>query len=173
MIPLLALIYVMNFIPYNYLIAAIVFTIAILTDFVDGRIARKRNLVTNFGKVLDPVADKLVVMISLLLLFADGIINLYVGVLTIFILIARDYLVTGLRQVSASEGKVISAGNLGKAKTAIQSISVIMFYLVAEVGIAEVVVLDVFAYITLSIAIILTVLSDSKYIYEGRELLKK
>ncbi len=101
--------------------AAIVFTLAALTDLVDGWLARKMNVVSVLGKLLDPLADKLIVMASLVWMVPMGRIPAWVVVL----LLGRDIAVTGLRSVAASEGVVIAAGEEGKAKTALQMIGII------------------------------------------------
>lgn len=176
MIPLLVAIYLMEFIPYNHFLAGLIFTIAILTDFIDGKVARNRNQVTNLGKVLDPVADKLIVFSAIFLFIIDGTLNIYLGLGIVFILITRDYLVTGLRQISASEGQVIPAGNLGKAKTMIQSISIIIFFIYAglnSINASGQLPVELFAYLTLAIAVFLTIWSGVIYMYNGKKLLKK
>ena len=101
--------------------AALVFTLAALTDLLDGWLARKMNVVSVLGKLLDPLADKLIVMASLVWMVPMGRIPAWVVVL----LLGRDIAVTGLRSVAASEGVVIAAGEEGKAKTALQMIGII------------------------------------------------
>ena len=101
--------------------AAMVFTLASLTDLLDGYLARKLNVVSVLGKLLDPLADKLLVMASLVWMVPMGRIPAWVVVL----LLGRDIAVTGLRSVAASEGVVIAAGEEGKAKTALQMVGII------------------------------------------------
>jgi CDP-diacylglycerol--glycerol-3-phosphate 3-phosphatidyltransferase len=105
--------------------AAIVFTLAALTDLVDGWLARKMNVVSVLGKLLDPLADKLIVMACLVWMVPMGRIPAWVVVL----LLGRDIAVTGLRSVAASEGVVIAAGEEGKAKTALQMIGIVCLIL--------------------------------------------
>jgi CDP-diacylglycerol--glycerol-3-phosphate 3-phosphatidyltransferase len=105
--------------------AAITFTLAALTDLVDGWLARKMNVVSVLGKLLDPLADKLIVMATLVWMVPMGRIPAWVVVL----LLGRDIAVTGLRSVAASEGVVIAAGEEGKAKTALQMIGIICLIL--------------------------------------------
>jgi len=108
----------------NY-IAAAIFIIASSTDVVDGYIARKRKLVTRFGKFLDPIADKLLVTAAILALVQTGDISGWVAM----IIIAREFIVTGLRLVAAGEGIVIAASKLGKFKTILQDIAIVAIIL--------------------------------------------
>ena len=106
---------------YQY-IAVAIFILASLTDLLDGRIARSRNMVTTFGKFLDPIADKLLVMSALVMLVCHLKMPAWVCV----IMLAREFIVTGLRLVASSEGKVIAAGIWGKLKTVTQMIFIPM-----------------------------------------------
>jgi len=105
--------------------ATVVFTLAALTDLLDGYLARMLNVVSVLGKLLDPLADKLIVMASLVWMVPMGRIPAWVVVL----LLGRDIAVTGLRSVAASEGVVIAAGEEGKAKTALQMIGIVCLLL--------------------------------------------
>jgi CDP-diacylglycerol--glycerol-3-phosphate 3-phosphatidyltransferase len=105
--------------------AAIVFTIAALTDVVDGWLARRMGVVSVLGKFLDPLADKLIVMASLIWMVPMGRIPGWV----VIVLLAREISVTGLRSVAASEGVVIAAGSEGKTKTALQMVGIIALLL--------------------------------------------
>ncbi len=105
----------------------IVFAIASFTDFLDGHIARKHNLVTDFGKFIDPIADKLLVVTALvLILVSDVVLIPYVAEISLMIIIAREFAISGLRLVAASNGTVIAADKLGKIKTVTQIIAIIM-----------------------------------------------
>ncbi|WP_068785982.1 CDP-diacylglycerol--glycerol-3-phosphate 3-phosphatidyltransferase [Paenibacillus phocaensis] len=106
--------------PVNQLIAAVLFIVAASTDGIDGYIARKYNLVTNLGKLLDPLADKLLVGTVLIGLVALGKCDAWIAV----IIIAREFAVTGLREVALLEGSVIAASKWGKAKTITQIIAI-------------------------------------------------
>ena len=102
------------------IIAAVLFIIGCLTDFLDGRIARKRNLVTDFGKFIDPVADKLLVLTTLIMLVSLGMMPAWI----VIIILCRELAVDGLRMVAVTKGTVIAAGPLGKWKTACQMIMI-------------------------------------------------
>ena len=111
--------------PKDSLYAALVFAAAAITDLLDGYLARKLNVVSVFGKLLDPLADKLIVMAGLVWMTRMGRIETWVVVF----LLGRELAVTGLRSVAASEGVVISAGAEGKTKTALQMIGIIALIL--------------------------------------------
>lgn len=102
------------------LIILMIFLVASFTDFLDGYLARKNNLVTTFGKFLDPIADKLLVITALVMLVENGIIPGWIPIITI----AREFLVSGVRMLAAGEGNVIAASWLGKIKTVSQMIAI-------------------------------------------------
>ncbi|WP_334072921.1 MULTISPECIES: CDP-diacylglycerol--glycerol-3-phosphate 3-phosphatidyltransferase [Paenibacillus] len=106
--------------PLNQLIGAFLFIVAASTDGIDGYIARKHNLVTNLGKLLDPLADKLLVAAVLISLVAMGKCDAWIAV----VIISREFAVTGLREVALLEGSVIAASNWGKAKTITQIVAI-------------------------------------------------
>lgn len=101
-------------------IATIIFVAAALTDMLDGQIARRYNLVTNFGKLMDPLADKLLVMSALICLVELGDIAGWM----VIVILAREFAITGLRTVAASEGIVMAAGMTGKIKTILQMVAI-------------------------------------------------
>ncbi|OEU58915.1 MAG: CDP-diacylglycerol--glycerol-3-phosphate 3-phosphatidyltransferase, partial [Desulfuromonadales bacterium C00003094] len=101
--------------------AALVFSLAAITDWLDGYLARKWQVVTVLGKFLDPLADKLIVMAALIMLIPLGRVPAW----AVFVLLAREIVITGLRSIAASEGIVISASNLGKYKTILQMVAII------------------------------------------------
>ncbi len=112
-------------------VAYLVFIAASVTDYYDGKIARERNLVTNFGKLLDPVADKLLLISAFIMLME--IPELRVPGWSVIIILAREFLVTGARSIAAAEGEVIAANQWGKTKTVLQMIYVFTFLLMALV----------------------------------------
>lgn len=107
------------------LIVFILFALASLTDMLDGQIARKRNMITTFGKFLDPIADKMLVNTILILLVSTGSAN----VVAVLLMTARDLIVDGLRLAASSEGEVVSAGFSGKLKTVLQMIAILLLLL--------------------------------------------
>lgn len=109
-------------IPYADLIAALIFVIAAATDGIDGHIARSTNQVTNFGKFLDPLADKLLVTSALIALVGQQKLPSWVAI----VIIAREFIVTGFRLIAVNEGKVIAAGMSGKIKTVTQIIATVL-----------------------------------------------
>lgn len=124
LIPLFLACALINAIPYGEYIALGVFLIASITDWIDGYIARKYNQVTTFGKFLDPLADKLLVVAAVLVLIEKGVM----GSVPAFIVIARELIVTSLRIVAMGEGVVIAAQKSGKLKTFMQIAGIIFLF---------------------------------------------
>lgn len=152
-------------IEYSTYIAAIIFIIASLTDTLDGYIARSRNLVTNFGKFADPLADKVLVSAALISLVDLGTIPGWVVV----VIIAREFTITGFRTIAASEGVTIAASPLGKIKTITQLVAItsllINNYPFNLINFP-------FHIIMLYISLFFTVVSGIDYIYRNRSTLK-
>lgn len=107
--------------PLNNLAALLIFAVASVTDLLDGKIARKQNLITDFGKFADPLADKILVLAALLCFIQMG----YCDCIAVIILLFREFAVTSIRLIAASKGKVVAANIWGKAKTVSQMIAVI------------------------------------------------
>lgn len=140
--------------------AFLIFVIASLTDFADGQIARKRNLVTSFGKFLDPLADKLLVMSAILVFVQWGRVHAWAAM----IIIAREFAVTGLRLVAASEGIVIAAAWSGKIKTASSLIAICVMLLFSGAALDAVCV---------TIMVVTTVVSGVEYFLKNGKVLRE
>ena len=110
-------------IPFHFLIALVIFAPASITDALDGKIARKRNLVTNFGKFLDPLADKVLVIAALTVFVELKEVNM--GAIPLIIITAREFMVSGLRLLAANSGVVVAAGIWGKLKTAFTMVTIV------------------------------------------------
>ena len=129
--------------PTCRIIAGIVFILACLTDFFDGRIARKRNLVTDFGKFIDPVADKLLVLTTLIMLNHMKLMDAWI----VIVILSRELSVDGLRMVAVTKGRVIAASPLGKWKTTCQMV-LISLMLILNLSVYQVWPITVLAMIT-------------------------
>lgn len=149
---------------WNYYAAGI-FIAASLTDMLDGMIARKYHCVSNFGKLMDPIADKILFVSALLILLEWG----KVGTLVCIILIAREFLISGFRILAASEGVVIAAGMVGKIKTVVQLVGISLVLLgnpifnIWSIQMGE---------ILLYVSVVLSIWSCIEYIYKNRKLLR-
>ena len=141
-------------------VALALFCIASFTDFLDGYIARKYNLITNFGKFMDPLADKLLVVAAMICLMDNG----RFPSLALLIIIAREFIISGFRLVAAGDGKVIAAGMMGKLKTVCTMITVII--LLVEIK-GAVLLENIFIILTVA----LTVFSLVEYIYKNRNVI--
>ena len=152
------------------LVALAIFCIASLTDMLDGQIARKYNLVTNFGKFIDPIADKLLVMSALVVLTGQGRMPSWVCI----VMLAREFAISGLRLVAADSGKVIAAGKLGKIKTVTQMVAVIALLFLTPVtgsgllGTPGVVLANIAMYV----AAFMTLWSGVDYVVKNKDVLK-
>ena len=123
LIPVFLLFVYVSAIPCHYVLALIVFAAASLTDMLDGKIARKHNLVTNFGKFLDPLADKVLVITALIVLV--DLPDFRMNAIPLIIIVAREFMVSGLRLLAAEDGVVIPAGIWGKLKTAFTMVTLV------------------------------------------------
>ncbi|MFA9380076.1 MAG: CDP-diacylglycerol--glycerol-3-phosphate 3-phosphatidyltransferase [Acetanaerobacterium sp.] len=125
LVPTYMIFLLVDAIPHNFLWAAVLFGIASVTDFFDGHLARKHGIVTNFGKFLDPLADKMLITAALICFVELGLIGSVVAV----VIISREFMVTSLRLIVAGEGNVIAAGIFGKVKTVMQIFAVVFIML--------------------------------------------
>ena len=164
-------------VPLTYLIIDIIFVIASLTDKLDGYIARSRNQITTFGKFLDPIADKILVIVAMLILLEAGKIPAWIPA----IIVIREFIVSGYRLVAVEkDGKVIAASILGKIKTCTQMLGIVLAFIDVNsfgaifsgnlTGVAF--VLNLFTTTRLSISVIATIFSGVNYLKGCKELFK-
>lgn len=152
------------FTGYGNYVAVAIFIVASFTDFLDGKIARKYNLVTNFGKFMDPLADKLLVCSALICLIELSLISSWI----VIIIIAREFIISGFRLVASDNGVVIAASYWGKFKTVSQMIMVIVLLLNIQNQ-----VFNVIGIILTYLSLVLTVVSLIDYIIKNRDVLKE
>lgn len=195
LIPVFLLFYMIDVIPYGKLIATLIFAIACLTDLLDGKIARKRGLVTNLGKFLDPIADKVLVMSALLLLIAypvvphvgygaePAIMPQDIGIIATIIILGRELIISAFRQIAATKNVVMAADIYGKVKTVFQMATLIFYFLYAFIieefyvstsqgWLTANTVLNIIGYVLLAITVIMTIVSAWKYIANNKQVLK-
>ena len=167
-----------TFQPVYYLIAGIIFAVASFTDFLDGHLARKWNMVTDFGKFADPLADKLLTTVAFIYMMRDGVCSPVV----LCIILAREFAVSGLRMVAASakDGKVIAANMWGKVKTVLQMLSIIFYFFGmsiasmaasgAEQGVRQIMVVSISMVLCWLVAAV-TSISGIKYLWDNRSFI--
>lgn len=145
------------------IITLVCFIVASVTDFVDGRLARKRKEVTNLGKFLDPLADKMLVNLTFLALVVLGLVPVWMFA----VILVRDFMVDGLRMMAATKRVTIAASKFGKLKTLVQmiTISLILINVITENSTFAIINL-----VLLYIVVLLTLLSGIDYLYKGRKL---
>lgn len=195
LIPIFMFFYLASFIPYGKLVATVVFALACFTDFLDGYIARKYHLVTNLGKFLDSIADKIMVMAGLVLLIAvpvvpyvgtvaePAIFPTYLGAVVGIVILAREFMVSALRQIAATKNIVLAADIYGKIKAVFQFITLIFYFVYAFVieqfynatvnaWLTANSVLSIVGYVLLAVTVILTIVSMLKYLFGNRQVFK-
>lgn len=161
--------------PHHYLVSLLIFAFASITDFIDGNMARKYNLITDFGKFLDPLADKMLTTAAFL-----AFIELKIGtgiVWITFIILIREFLITSLRLISSGKGKVIAANMWGKLKTVSQMVSIVYIlasqYLLTLVDASGIVVttVNVITDIVLWASAVLTIISGAVYVNQNKQFI--
>jgi len=186
LIPVFVAVFYLDVIPYNFLIAAILYVVTASTDFLDGYIARSRHLVTNLGKFLDPIADKVLnatafILIltrpSALVLFGNW--GLIVAGVLVSLIIARELIVSGFRMIAAEQKVVLAADMLGKVKTCMQDAAIA--FLIGSMSFLSLgsgagydfgYVVAILGLIAFVLCAILTVASGMNYILKNRDVLK-
>lgn len=162
-VPFFIAAYLMGYYPA----ALVLFCAASITDFFDGKIARERGLVTNFGKIMDPLADKILVYSALCLFIESDIIRSWMLIL----ILAREFIVAGMRTVAASEGRVLAAGMSGKIKTVLQMFAVIVFLLALSLKDSNIFMTVMLAgNILFWSSLVMTVYSGSEYVLKNRDV---
>lgn len=145
------------------IIAMIIFVVAAATDGVDGHIARKYNQVTDFGKFIDPLADKILVISALLCMIEFG----WIYSVAVIIIIAREFMVTGLRTVAMGSGKVIAAGFSGKLKTVIQIVVIVAIMAAKCFGVYALTAVNIALEVGIWVMVFITVYSGAEYIIKN------
>ena len=145
----------------NRYICLAIFAVASITDWFDGYLARKHNLVTNFGKFMDPLADKLLVCSALICFIQSGQLDAWI----VIVIIAREFIISGFRLIAAENGVVIAANYWGKFKTVSQMIMIILLFL--DLGGFFAVLTEIFVWLSL----VLTIISLITYIVQNRSVL--
>lgn len=162
-VPFFIVCFMMNMYPA----ALVIFCLASLTDLLDGKIARAYGLVTNFGKIMDPLADKILVYSALCLFIDDRIISGWM----LIVILAREFVVSGMRTIAASEGTVLAAGMSGKVKTVFQMIAVIL--IIAGLAVSGVPVIMKAGMLTFYASLVLTVYSGAEYVIQNIDVFRR
>lgn len=158
-----------DFSPLLSLLAAIIFSAASITDYLDGHLARKHNLITDFGKFMDPLADKMLTTAALIFMTVDGVCSPVVLAVVLF----REFAVAGVRMIAASNNNVIAANLWGKVKTVLQMVTVLVFYYSCGLF-SQWLGADLISLVTRILCWLVaavTVLSGAKYLWDNREFL--
>lgn len=154
-----------GYLTLNNIIMLGIFLLGAFSDFLDGHIARKRNLVTSFGKFMDPLADKMLVFTTLILLLnQDNVLTSWV----IIVMLAREFMVSGLRMLAAEKGQVIAAGMLGKIKTNIQFLLIVLLLVL---GMLDNSVTNIIISVVMYLAVIFTLWSGIDYLIKGKDVI--
>ncbi len=185
LIPFFIAAFYLGFFAGHYFVALGIFVVASLTDFLDGYIARKYNMVTDLGKFLDPIADKVLVLAGLIVLIADpyetnvfgriGIIGIIYGGVGVSIIMAREMVVSSLRMMAAKKGIVLAAEMTGKGKTFFTDVTIIVLLLAGDLLNFAPDVGIVFDYIGLAcfgVSVLLTIISGCSYLIKNKEVFK-
>lgn len=161
LIPFFVVFMLADITAYDKWIALAIFIIASLTDLLDGKIARKYNLVTNFGKFMDPLADKLLVCSALICLVALAAIPAWI----VIVIIAREFIISGFRLIASDNGVVIAASYWGKFKTTFQMVMICLM-------IADIAAISLVTTIVMWVALVLTVVSLVDYLVKNKDVMK-
>ncbi len=173
LIPVFVAVFFITAIPYRFAISAGIFAVAAITDFLDGKIARKYNLVTDFGKFLDPIADKVLVLTALVIMLASSggttILASYASI-GVAIILARELTISGFRMLAASKGKVLSADWSGKIKATVQDVAIVVLLVSADFSFSG--ILYYVGLVLFWISVLLTVYSGIEYMIKNRKVIE-
>ena len=178
LIPFVMFFYLASFIPGGKIVAIVLFVIAAFTDFLDGKIARSQNLVTDFGKFLDPIADKLLTSSVLFMIVVDGTIPHPWGVICLMLIIGRELIIDAFRLIASTKGIVLAADILGKAKTMVQCwtmpLCILLSYLQFDLAItgSGLLVMQIVCWSLIGLSTLLTVLSGINYFIKNKGVIK-
>ena len=151
--------------PTAQLVAGIIFAVASFTDFLDGYLARKNNLVTDFGKFMDPLADKMLTTAAFIYMVVDGLCHPVVLAIIMF----REFAVAGVRMIAAESGTVIAANMWGKVKTVLQMLTIIYYYIVPFfMGSTDIMAFGLITQVLCWLVAAVTVLSGGIYLWQNR-----
>lgn len=175
LLPFVYFFYLTNFVPYSQYIAIGIFIIAAVTDFLDGKIARKYNLVSNIGKMLDPIADKMLSYTGLFLIIVTNILPLWAAAVVYVINLLRDFAIDCLRMISASKGTVLAANIFGKIKTMIAFIALPWLLLQGclPTDWAGLLTFQIIGYVLISLQTFFCLLSGVIYLVQNRHVLSE
>ena len=173
LIPIMVAVFYITQIPYRFTISAVIFAIASLTDFLDGYIARKYKLVTDLGKFLDPIADKILVLSAFVIMLTEPAIfsgfGLRLGQIVsgvgVAIIVAREMTVSVLRMIAATKNIVLAAEKIGKVKTFITDLAIIFLLVAVEFN-----VLFIVGFVLFAISVLLTIYSGIVYILKNKDV---
>lgn len=168
LVPVFLVIFFLD-VPFKYLISAVIFLIGAISDIIDGNIARKNNLITVFGQFLDPIADKLLVTAGLLVLMQEGLCSIWIVIISL----AREFVMTSLRLIAASQGVVIPANVFGKIKTVMQMATLITVMVFCTIGdfVTLPFPMPIFSNILLALTAVMGVISAAIYYKESRTVI--
>lgn len=174
MIPIFVAVFYLTIIPYNFIISAVIFALAAFTDYLDGYIARKCNIVTDFGKFLDPIADKVLVSTALIIALVPpaGVTLLWgYSSIAVAVILARELIISGFRMIASGKGMVISADKSGKIKTFFTDVAILVMLVAGNITPASFDLLNIIATVLIFISAGLTIYSGIECFVKNRAVL--
>jgi CDP-diacylglycerol--glycerol-3-phosphate 3-phosphatidyltransferase len=171
LVPFFVFFLLADFVPHRYLFALIIFCAASYTDHLDGKIARRDHLITNFGKLMDPLADKILVVSALICLVKLDLAS----TVCVLLIMIREFAITSVRMLAVEQGRVIAANNWGKAKTVSQMVAIIAILLMQYIGTyvpSALPGMTLAGQVLIVIATFFTVVSGVIYIKDNRDVMK-